>query len=149
MAGVKSPTLLPLPTFLFPLVLLPRCHGRTRQREGRQWQLAPALLCEMSGAMLEPTLIGYNARINACEKGQWQPVLTLRCEMLGGKLDPLSRYSTGISACEKGQWQPALALLCGMAGAKSPILLPLPTFLSLLVLLPRCHGRTRPSEGRQ
>ena len=59
-----------------------RHNTRTSACEKGQWQPARALLCEMLGVTLEPTIIGYSTQLSACEKEQWQPALALRCHRL-------------------------------------------------------------------
>ncbi|CAK0852700.1 unnamed protein product [Prorocentrum cordatum] len=95
--------------------------GISACEKGGQWQRGLALLSEMRGAKLEPSVISYNAGISACVKGdQWQRALALFSEMPEAKLKPtVVSYHAGISACGNGeQWQRALALLGEMWGAR-------------------------------
>ncbi|CAK0858205.1 unnamed protein product [Prorocentrum cordatum] len=47
------------------------------------------LLREMVGAEVEPSIIGYNAGISACQKGaQWQQALSLLREAVESELEP-------------------------------------------------------------
>ena len=76
-------------------------------------QPARALLCEMLGATLDPTIIRSSLWTGACEKcGQWQPARSPLSEMWVAKLaQTVLRSYIATSACEKcGQWPLARSL---------------------------------------
>ncbi|CAK0868361.1 unnamed protein product [Prorocentrum cordatum] len=80
---------------------------------------ALALLRELRGLRLEPSVVSCNAAISACEKcGQWQRALVLlgEAEETSAEPDVLS-YNAAISACDKGgKWQFAWLLINALRG---------------------------------
>jgi pentatricopeptide repeat domain-containing protein 1 len=91
----------------------------------------------MLKAGVQPSVVAYNALIDACEKGaQWQRAVEVFEEMKVARVQPdVKLYSALISACEKGaQWQRAMAVFEEMKAARVQ-----PTVITYSALISACE----------
>ncbi|CAE8585534.1 unnamed protein product, partial [Polarella glacialis] len=93
-------------------------------RHWQRWQRALELLAEVHLRGLQPTVITFNAAVNACTSaGEWQQALELLGSLRRAGLEPSqATFHTLLAACDvAGLWELALQLLTQLQQCTLPV----------------------------